>query len=321
MSKFWELKNKESSKPVGLLQSQLRDGNVHEGMSCDIPTGGLVDRGLQCEDSCSAFSTLPCSVLDNYDSFFVNWKSFLTGNSATTSPITILRDTGAAQTLMLGHILPELYQMPSTKHVLVKGFGSDDYVSIPLRKVSFECALVTGNVPVGVVSQIPIEGIDLLLGNDLAGSKVVDVPHLSSVPTNNDSDLEIRFPGVCPSCVMTRSQRIINKSDEVDIFDTFLAKESSDTNMSDNTNTVNNAVLNEPVTTVRLDKRNQLISDQLADPSINQLFDNAVTKQESTDVPVCYYTKLGLLMRRLQLQMNGRSLIKLFFLSATDKLS
>ena len=45
-----------------------------------------------------------------------------------------------------------------------------------------------------------MQGVDLLLGNDLAGAKVVAVPLLSVEPTDVDFDLETRFPGAFPSC-------------------------------------------------------------------------------------------------------------------------
>ena len=51
--------------------------------------------------------------------------------------------------------------------VLVKGVGGD-YKPVPLQKVYLKSDLVTGPVEVGIVSEIPVEGVDMLLGN-LAG--------------------------------------------------------------------------------------------------------------------------------------------------------
>ena len=51
---------------------------------------------------------------------------------------------------------------------LIKGVGGD-YKPVPLQKVYLKSDLVTGPVEVGIVSEIPVEGVDMVLGNDLAG--------------------------------------------------------------------------------------------------------------------------------------------------------
>ena len=47
------------------------------------------------------------------------------------------------------------------------------YVNIPLHKVNLVSDLVTGSVVVGTRPTLPIQGVSLLLGNDLAGGKMV----------------------------------------------------------------------------------------------------------------------------------------------------
>lgn len=46
-------------------------------------------------------------------------------------------------------------------------------VTVPLQSVFLKSDLVTGQVKVGLMSSLPIEGISLLLSNDLTGGKVV----------------------------------------------------------------------------------------------------------------------------------------------------
>ena len=152
MSKCWELKNKESNKPVCAFQSQLSDDLAHcvyenSGVStvssegCNIPG----------DPSCCPVSgrVVPHDVLDNYKGFLSVGEVSVVGDANMVSPITILRDTGAAQSVMLDHILPELNMEPSKSHVLVKGFGGDNYVPIPLRTMSLKSDLVNGDVAVG----------------------------------------------------------------------------------------------------------------------------------------------------------------------------
>ena len=61
---------------------------------------------------------------------------------------------------------------------------------------------------------LPVEGVSLLLGNDLAGKKVMVNPCLSSLPCNSDHTKEIRqdIPGLYPVCAVTRAMAVREKS-------------------------------------------------------------------------------------------------------------
>lgn len=151
----------------------------------------------------------------SYQSFVSEGRVCMADGSGDSTPIVILRDTGASQTLLLDKVLPEVANRVSDTRVLLKGFGSDSCISVPLHSVKLESALVNQVVSVGVVSQLPVKGVDMLLGNDLAGDKVVGVPQMSVEPTCGDTeDLDNTFP----SCVVTRSM----SHDVMDMNDTFL---------------------------------------------------------------------------------------------------
>ena len=64
------------------------------------------------------------------------------------------------------------------------------HVSVPLHNINFECDLVVGPVTIGVRPQLPVKGVALMLGNDLAGSKV----------TTNDNLISTT---AVPSCAVT----------------------------------------------------------------------------------------------------------------------
>ncbi|KAJ8364888.1 hypothetical protein SKAU_G00137190 [Synaphobranchus kaupii] len=55
--------------------------------------------------------------------------------------------------------------------VLVRGIGSTQ-LNVPLHWVNLESDLVRGAVVVGVLPVLPVEGVDVILGNDLAGELV-----------------------------------------------------------------------------------------------------------------------------------------------------
>ena len=117
--------------------------------------------------------------------------------------VRILRDTGAAQSYMLSGVLPLSDNTSTGIHVLVREFE----MSLSLFK--------TGEVVVGVRQSLPVPGISLILGNDLAGGKVwcnkeavsptIVLSNLvAEVPLKPDQ-CSRRQPGVFPSCAVTRA--------------------------------------------------------------------------------------------------------------------
>ena len=107
-------------------------------------------------------------------------------------------------------------------------------VNIPLHKVNLVSDLVSGSVVVGTRPTLPIKGVSLLSGNDLAGGKVVPDPKVTSKPITlvSTEKLQEVIPGIFPSCAVTRT--MAEKSQEepkdckqstdvlVDLSDTFL---------------------------------------------------------------------------------------------------
>lgn len=87
------------------------------------------------------------------------------------SPISILRDTGATQSLMVQGVI----DLPPTTEVNVstpvKGVGGG-FVGAPLHRVFLKSNIINGPVVVAIVPSLPVEGIDFVLGNDLAGTQV-----------------------------------------------------------------------------------------------------------------------------------------------------
>ena len=94
--------------------------------------------------------------------------------------------------------------------------------------------LVTGPVVVGVAPTLPVEGVSLFLGNDLAGEKVIADPIVSNQPISAEEPVQ-EDPDVYPACAVTRAMSKKQQEDvppvladvpdgyEVDLCDTFLA--------------------------------------------------------------------------------------------------
>ena len=84
-------------------------------------------------------------------------------------------DTGASQSLILADILPFSEKASSGTSVLIQGVECGT-VNIPLHHVNLSSDLVTGPMVIGIKPSLPFKGVRVLLGNDLAGDKVVVNP-------------------------------------------------------------------------------------------------------------------------------------------------
>uniref|UniRef100_A0A8C6LE57 CCHC-type domain-containing protein n=1 Tax=Nothobranchius furzeri TaxID=105023 RepID=A0A8C6LE57_NOTFU len=117
--------------------------------------------------------------------------------------VVILRDTGAAQTLIKRSVLPFSItsRAGSGSSVLLRGI---DMGSVPaeVHHIHLTCLLISGDLKVAISEELSIQGVDLILGNDAVGGLVLPPPELISPP-------EI--------CVLTCAQ--LNKNSEISLGD------------------------------------------------------------------------------------------------------
>ena len=126
--------------------------------------------------------------------------------SGEENPVTILRDTGASQSLVLESVLPFSDQSDTGTNVLLQGVELGT-ISVPLHKVFLRCSLKTGPVVIGVRSSLPVRGITVLLGNDLAGGRVIANPKVSDklqMLTDDDGTTK-HLSELFPACAVTRA--------------------------------------------------------------------------------------------------------------------
>ena len=78
-----------------------------------------------------------------------------------------------------------------------------DIISVPLHRIHLKSDLISGTVTVGVRPELPVKGVFMLLGNDLAGCKELPQPIITRDPcTEGDKD---ESSVVFPACAVTRS--------------------------------------------------------------------------------------------------------------------
>ena len=84
--------------------------------------------------------------------------------------VSILRDTGASQLLLLRNKLPKGVIEATRETVMIEGIGGKR-VKIPLCKITLKSQWKNGPIQVGVVDKLPMKGISLILGNEVKTKK------------------------------------------------------------------------------------------------------------------------------------------------------
>ena len=145
-------------------------------------------------------------VQEVYEPFLSEGTVSLLHDKSITKPIRILRDTGASQSLILAEAIPLSEKSHIGKSVLIQGVECG-LVTVPLHQVNLKSDLVSGPVTVGARPSLPIEGVHLILGNDLAGDKVVVNPVMTEKPEviTTIDPIEDEIPDLYPSCAVTRA--------------------------------------------------------------------------------------------------------------------
>ena len=186
-------------------------------------------------------------------------------------------------------------------------------MNILLHKVNLVSDLVIGSIVAGTRPTLPINGVSLLLGNDLAGGKVVADPKVICKPITLVSIQKLGevIPGLISSCAVTRA--MAKKAEEepkdckqstyvlVDLSDTFLnnydhdIKNHSNTNPKDMLNSEKYCTIDGPDVTL---SKSKLISEQENDHELAPLFKLVSPPVELDKVSVGYYVRNGVRMRK-----------------------
>ena len=93
-------------------------------------------------------------------------KGMIRGPHGGPVEVSILRDTGASQSLLLRSKLPKRVIEATRETVMIEGIGGKR-VKIPLCKITLKSQWKDGPMKVGVVDKLPMKGISLILGNEI----------------------------------------------------------------------------------------------------------------------------------------------------------
>ena len=269
--------------------------------------------------------------LKQYEPYITEGLVSLHKADANAKPVRILRDTGASQTLMLEGILPLSESTSTHSDVLIKGV--DGVINVPLHKVHLKSEMVSGPVTVGVRPTLPIEGISILLGNDLANDKLISNPIVTDRVCDDNLLTHQEDEEIYPACVVTRAMKrrmAEQKGQEstslpdaslgtdapdtdVSLADSFLKpmfmEQCSDQSVKPYDRSVLKDLRTEPkiVPPQSCDEnssdtdsfdRNQLIAEQKKDPSLAGIRQRVLSDEELVKVPEGFFNKNGVLMRK-----------------------
>lgn len=281
----------ESPKPSNFSKSRNYDSlcnYCHERGHWKSECPGLRNRGgpSSARVKPAAFTALArrklSPVSENGTNDYSGFESFVSdgfvsfGDSDCKVPVKILRDTGATDSFIRASVLPFSEDSDTGDCVIVRGVSLVP-LSAPLHKVYLTCGFVEGDVHIAVRPALPLEGVDVILGNDLAGDRVWPsvVPVKVSAHVKEQDDCEQNFPEVFTASAVTRAMTK-DKSDgeDCDFKLDFKLPESLSVSQQ------------------------ELIAEQRADTSLSELFDQVQPTQEAKNSASGYFLQDEVLVRK-----------------------
>ncbi|KAG7173643.1 hypothetical protein Hamer_G030385, partial [Homarus americanus] len=255
-----------STSPVGVMADLSKADSM--------PTGLVFTKG---EVRVSAVSVLASRDFDLFQESFAkdpDVGTFLSQGTVEVdgveTPVTILRDLGCLQTLIKESVVAA---RKTGKYVVLGSLWGQGVA--PLVSVRVKSSCFSGIANVACVHEVLGAGVDLILGNDLAGGQMGN-------STAELQQLEDNMPGVSLLCAVTRSMSMTNDHNVTPVVDDSLSLEGLFANpiASQDISSAVNAVT----------ERVALIAAQEQDDSLRLLFDSGHTTR--------YFSQDGVLCRR-----------------------
>ena len=117
--------------------------------------------------------------------------------------VILLRDQGATVSVVRRESLPRKVKVSTREQVMLSGFPNT-CVTCPLIELDIQSKLVSGRMKVAVSDSLPVDGVDMIVGNDVG-----------SMPCNNPILCEIPLPEL----VITRSGVDTNEDYDFSLFE------------------------------------------------------------------------------------------------------
>ena len=305
----------ESENQKGVKVKPLIDRNHFVEKNKGIKVNPLHNDKICIEDEISP--NTESDYMENYKPFISEGVVSLVGDENSSQKVKILRDTGATQSLMLDSVLPLTENSFTGANVLISGVEMG-VLEVPLHEVNIKSSLINGNIVIGMRPSLPVEGISLILGNDLAGEKVMVDPRVVEKPRDDEKTerLAEKFPGIFPASVVTRSMKakkeVIKEQgkEEIGLSGTFLEnigvkfeernseKAEKAFMRNESRNVKENIPEKQESESKSVISRQNLIEEQSNDKELLDLFKITLTPVEAEKVSVGYLIRENILMRK-----------------------
>ena len=304
----------ESENSKGVKVKPLIDRNSFVEKNKGIKVNPLHNDKSCIEDEISP--NTESDYMENYKPFISEGVVSLVGDENSSQKVKILRDTGATQSLMLDSVLPLTEKSFTGANVLISGVEMG-VLEVPLHEVNIKSSLINGKIVIGMRPCLPVEGISMILENDLAGERVMVDPRVVEKPRVNEKTerLAEKFPGIFPASVVTRSVKAKEAikeqgKEEIGLSGTFLEnidgkfeernKEKADKALmrKESWNVKENIPEKQESESNLVISRQNLIEEENNDKELLDLFKIALTPLEAEKVSVGYLIKDNILMRK-----------------------
>ena len=209
---------------------------------------------------------------------------------------------GASQTLLLESVLPLSKETFTGNTVLLQAVELGT-ISDPVHRVHIESDLVTGPVIVGIRPTLPIKGISMILGNDLAGGGRSD-PIVTNLPNeNNGSDGKTKtYTRPVPLHESWQKDMLMSDADNVPLLDdslnlneTFISHQREQDLITGRTQNSSNLhalrIMEENVGNNF--SRDRVIAKQGKEPDHIPIFKRSLPSKEANKVSECFYLNNG----------------------------
>ena len=313
----------ESENSKGVKVKPLIDRNNFVEKNKGIKVNPLHNDKSCIEDEISP--NTESDYMENYKPFISEGVVSLVGDENSSQKVKILRDTGATLSLMLDSVLPLTENSFTFANVLISGVEMG-VLEVPLHEVNIKSSLINGNIVIGMRPSLPVQGISLILGNDLADEKVMVDPRVVEKPIDNEKTerLAEKFPGIFPASVVTRSMKAKKEAikeqgkEEIGLSGTFLEnidgkfeernKEQAEKALrrNESRNVKENIPEKQESESKSVISRQNLIEEQSNDNELLDLFKIALTPVEAEKVSVGYLIKDNILMRKWSSQSHSK---------------
>lgn len=227
------------------------------------------------------------SELKSYLPFITEGVVSLVGSKEQVR-IKILRDTGAFDSFIAAATLPFSNDTFLGSSVPVVGMGLK-VLNVPQHKMMLHCDLFQGEVSVGVRPALPMDGVAMILGNDIAGDKVwADVSPPARVTVtplvcSKPDESEVHFPDVFRACAVTRSKRVDGDHSE---------------------SVASSPRLLLPVVPWSV-SHDELMHEQKVDSTLKSCMGGVCSPEEVRNRSCCYFLHNNVLMRKWTPQFEG----------------